>query len=207
MHFITERELKANYRQHPFTHLLLKKTERLTPEAKQFLVDQGIKVSCDEDQVEVAMTKKSNKPEELAKSESVSGLTDLSLSLSYQYELLYTEFLEAGLLANGIDFTISQQLFSLGNCLRDISSDKILPMSSYELPSTETEIEEVINTSYQLTMLHALSERGPLLIKLNQLKIKVECLLVESTLCQQNQLRLFIPYLIKMIEQLLGVKK
>lgn len=207
MHFITERELKANYRQHPFTHLLLKKTERLTPEAKQFLVDQGIKVSCDEEQAEVAVTKKSTKSEELVQAESVSNLTDLSLSLSYQYELLYTEFLEAGLLANGIDFTISQQLFSLGNCLRDINSEKILPMSSYELPSIETELEELTNISYQLTMLHALSERGPLLIKLNQLKIKVECLLIESTLCQKNQLRLFIPYLIKMIEQLLGVKK
>ena len=137
----------------------------------------------------------------------LSRLNNYGVTREEFIEKVYTEFLEAGLLANGIDFTISQQLFSLGNCLRDISSDKILPMSSYELPSTETEIEEVINTSYQLTMLHALSERGPLLIKLNQLKIKVECLLVESTLCQQNQLRLFIPYLIKMIEQLLGVKK
>ena len=38
MHFITEFELRASYKKHPFTSFDLKPNIRLTPEAKQFLL-------------------------------------------------------------------------------------------------------------------------------------------------------------------------
>ena len=44
MHFITEFELRASYKKHPFTSFDLKPNIRLTPEAKQFLLDRKIKI-------------------------------------------------------------------------------------------------------------------------------------------------------------------
>ena len=44
MHFITEFELRDNYKKHPFTSFSLKPNTRLTPEAKQFLLDRKVKI-------------------------------------------------------------------------------------------------------------------------------------------------------------------
>ena len=42
MKFITEEDLRDLYRKQPFTNYDLQKGERLTPGARQFLVDRGI---------------------------------------------------------------------------------------------------------------------------------------------------------------------
>ena len=45
MHFITEFELRDSYKKHPFTSFELNSNTRLTPEAKQFLLDRKVNIT------------------------------------------------------------------------------------------------------------------------------------------------------------------
>ena len=48
MKFITEEDLRDLYKKQPFTDYDLPQGQRLTPGARQFLVDRGIKMYADE---------------------------------------------------------------------------------------------------------------------------------------------------------------
>lgn len=52
MRFVTEIELKTSYRQSPFARFRLAEDQRLTPEARQFLMDRQIEIQLTEERQE-----------------------------------------------------------------------------------------------------------------------------------------------------------
>ena len=68
MKFITEEDLRDLYKKQPFTDYDLKKGERLTPGARQFLVDRGVDMYDRNDPLAVLNTQKDKvKAEQAAK--------------------------------------------------------------------------------------------------------------------------------------------
>ena len=75
MKFITEEDLRDLYKKQPFTDYDLKEGERLTPGARQFLVDRGVDMYDRNDPMAVldAQKKEKAKAAQTAKTESSSG--------------------------------------------------------------------------------------------------------------------------------------
>ena len=75
MKFITEEDLRDLYKKQPFTDYDLKEGERLTPGARQFLVDRGVDMYDRNDPMAVleAQKKEKAKAEQAAKPETSSG--------------------------------------------------------------------------------------------------------------------------------------
>ena len=75
MKFITEEDLRDLYKKQPFTDYDLKEGERLTPGARQFLVDRGVDMYDRNDPMAVldAQKKEKAKAAQAAKTESSSG--------------------------------------------------------------------------------------------------------------------------------------
>ena len=75
MKFITEEDLRDLYKKQPFTDYDLKEGERLTPGARQFLVDRGVDMYDRNDPMAVldAQKKEKAKAAQAAKTEPSSG--------------------------------------------------------------------------------------------------------------------------------------
>jgi len=140
MHFVTESELRTKFGKEAFTQFYLNNQLRLTPGAKQFLLDKKIPILS-----EAQMQQKG---------ETLKQLTTLD---GYK-EVLSSELLEAALLAMDLQLSISQRLFDIEKTLT-----QALGQSSSDEETSLAEIEE-----FQLEAVHIFSEQGSLLIKLKK---------------------------------------
>ena len=78
MKFITEEDLRDLYKKQPFTDYDLKEGERLTPGARQFLVDRGVDMYDRNDPLAVLNTQKDKvKAEQAAKPGESSGCRNM----------------------------------------------------------------------------------------------------------------------------------
>lgn len=140
MHFVTETELRTNFRKAGFSQYCVTADQRLTPGAKQFLVDKKIKIVTE---AELAIS------HEQVKMSSLVG---------YQ-EILSAELLEAALLALKQQLKVSQGLIDL---------EKTLPeLFLHEVDSDGFELSEI--EEFQVDGVEIFSEQGLLLIKLKKI--------------------------------------
>lgn len=186
MYFITENELKARMRHSAIKQFHLSQDERLTPEARQFLLDKKISLHF-EDEATVGET-------------SQVLLTNQSSSWrNYFWELLEIELLEAAKLAAKTQFSISQELFDL--------AQQLLELKKLELEASPSDSAVEINhlPPLKLSLIHLLSEQGELLLKLKRIKNTLTLLCEQTTAEQKKQLLPISQTIDQLMLQLIGV--
>ena len=142
MHFVTENELRTNFQKKAFKEFCLKDHVRLTPGAKQFLLDKKIQILS-----ETELQEKTNATKQ--------ALT----SLDGYKEVLSAELLEAALFAMKQQLSISQKIIDLEKMLMHSLGNE--PMDN-ETPLNEVE-------EFRVETVHIFSEQGVLLIKLKKI--------------------------------------
>ncbi|EOL43427.1 hypothetical protein [Enterococcus caccae] len=139
MHFVTESELRTDFRKEAFTQFCLTNQSRLTPGAKQFLLDKKIQIISEADLKKNAAKKPLN-------------------SLNGYKEIVSSELLESALLAMNLELNISQQIIDLEKTLI-----QALEQEPFDEEHSLGEAEE-----FNLNAVHIFSEQGTLLIKLKK---------------------------------------
>lgn len=141
MHFVTEHELRTTYQKEAFTQFCLKNQVRLTPGAKQFLLDKKIRIVS-----------------EAEWKENTEAVKQSLTSLNGYKEVLSSELLEAALIAMKQQLSVSQKIIDL---------EKILMLSLGKDSSDSEPILKEIE-EFRLEAVHIFSEQGLLLIKLKK---------------------------------------
>ncbi|MCI1985765.1 MAG: hypothetical protein LKJ69_11240 [Lactobacillus sp.] len=152
MKFITEYDLKYQYQQQPFDTFQVTATQRLTPEARQFLADRRVTITTAQPPVTTAT------PKQPATAKSVP-VPDHKLAILVNYVQL--DLYETALACKPLDMALSQQLLDLAESL-EAQAQKV---AAHQVPPANL----VAPNTFKLTYLYALSEYGPIMIKLAHL--------------------------------------
>ncbi|MGO2083750.1 hypothetical protein [Vagococcus sp.] len=186
MHYVTETELRYQYRKSPFTEYKLPLADRLTPEAKQFLRDRQIVVVREE---KVAM-------KEEVKPKSPVFESTLEQKVKWHNDACRLELFEAARLAHLLDYEMSEKLFTLGEGLKTV---EVRPNT---INPTEAKNEK---EAFDIRMIHILSERGSLLLKLERVILCIDGALLECSTQSDVRWIEIKQMILNMMEQLLGV--
>lgn len=187
MRFITEIDLRNDYRQTPFNTYNLATTDKLTSEARQFLQDRKITIITEE-QVEIA--------EEI----DVTSVEDEQINLTAQ--LLYTDTLKLVLLAKEKCADICEELYAISLVIKQMSSSKKQEIT-LKMPS-----ETNVTWQDKVTLNQLFSQEGDLIVHLLNLEAKLNIFKEESkevmTSEQKEQLEIISFKLRFLTAQLIG---
>lgn len=162
MRFITEIDLRNDYRQTPFNTYKLATKDKLTSEARQFLQDRKITIITEE-QVETT---------EIAGEIDVTSVEDEQLNLTAQ--LLYTDTLKLVLLAKEKCSDICEELYAISLVIKQMSSSKKQEIT-LKMPS-----ETNVTWQDKVTLNQLFSQEGDLIVHLLNLEAKLNIFKEES---------------------------
>ncbi|MGL5686348.1 MAG: hypothetical protein ACRCXQ_11200 [Vagococcus fluvialis] len=190
MRFITEIDLRNDYRQTPFNTYKLATTDKLTSEARQFLQDRKITIITEE-QVETV---------EIAEEIDVTSVEDEQINLTAQ--LLYTDTLKLVLLAKEKCADICEELYAISLVIKQMSSSKKQEIT-LKMPS-----ETNVTWQDKVTLNQLFSQEGDLIVHLLNLEAKLNIFKEESkevmTSEQKEQLEIISFKLRFLTAQLIG---
>ncbi|MFW3588854.1 hypothetical protein ACODGR_09945 [Vagococcus fluvialis] len=190
MRFITEIDLRNDYRQTPFNTYKLATKDKLTSEARQFLQDRKITIITEE-QVETT---------EIAGEIDVTSVEDEQLNLTAQ--LLYTDTLKLVLLAKEKCSDICEELYAISLVIKQMSSSKKQEIT-LKMPS-----ETNVTWQDKVTLNQLFSQEGDLIVYLLNLEAKLNIFKEESkevmTSEQKEQLEIISFKLRFLTAQLIG---
>lgn len=190
MRFITEIDLRNDYRQTPFNTYKLATKDKLTSEARQFLQDRKITIIAEE-QVETT---------EIAGEMDVTSVEDEQLNLTAQ--LLYTDTLKLVLLAKEKCSDICEELYAISLVIKQMSSSKKQEIT-LKMPS-----ETNVTWQDKVTLNQLFSQEGDLIVHLLNLEAKLNIFKEESkevlTSEQKEQLEIISFKLRFLMAQLIG---
>ncbi|EXG83868.1 hypothetical protein K413DRAFT_0571 [Clostridium sp. ASBs410] len=200
MKFITEDDLRILFRREPFTTYDLPAGTRLTPGARQFLVDKKILISDDPMMVKRKNEKPAEKKEEAPEKEICRDRFLL------KKKTLQAQFLETGLELLNRDVLLAEQIFALERKLSDLGKEGREVEFGFE-PCTGFHKENFNKPSddcFEITGFHAQSEKGKEIVLLHRLRCSVRELAAET---ENAGLNPFINRLSQMICLEYGGKK
>ncbi|MFW7364454.1 hypothetical protein [Vagococcus fluvialis] len=190
MRFITEIDLRNDYRQTPFNTYKLATKDKLTSEAREFLKDRKITIITEE-QVETT---------EIAGEIDVTSVEDEQLNLTAQ--LLYTDTLKLVLLAKEKCSDICEELYAISLVIKQMSSSKKQEIT-LKMPS-----ETNVTWQDKVTLNQLFSQEGDLIVYLLNLEAKLNIFKEESkevmTSEQKEQLEIISFKLRFLTAQLIG---
>lgn len=190
MRFITEIDLRNDYRQTPFNTYKLATKDKLTSEARQFLQDRKITIIIEE-QVETT---------EIAGEIDVTSVEEEQLNLTAQ--LLYTDTLKLVLLAKEKCSDICEELYAISLVIKQMSSSKKQEIT-LKMPS-----ETNVTWQDKVTLNQLFSQEGDLIVHLLNLEAKLNIFKEESkevmTSEQKEQLEIISFKLRFLTAQLIG---
>lgn len=173
MKFITETDLRGQYKRDPFEAYEVKENTRLTPEARQFLNDRGVKITSQSDKTSAI------KSGEEAKDVQKQGISSNDLcskkllcvmkSTSALFLVTAEELLQR-------DILLSQKVMDLGRQLRDIMKSADGSAESCELVCEEcTGIKQAnfsddLGDCFEITEFHIQLEKGREIALLHRLR-------------------------------------
>ncbi len=170
MRFITETELRDLYKAEPFTAYTLEPRTKLTPEARQFLVDRGIKLAEAQD----------SKSKSTGNGNGKSGTEQESwnvLRLRRRMESLESLFLMVGAnLLSGGSTVLAEEVFALGRCFSEVKKTAWEQTSPVNLQFQNWSEAEMKNCStylgkhFDITEFHVRTENGAAIASLNHLR-------------------------------------
>lgn len=190
MKFITEMELRDLYKAEPFTTYVLETDAKITPGARQFLVDRRVTLK----QAQFGDDKKSNTIE--SNREQVQEKW-CNLRLRRKMECIESVFLliAAELLHSG-DAVLSEEVMALGKCFRNVRNaerEQIAPDSIQFRSWSEEEIKTRSDNPEKcvdISELHMGLENGKVIALLNYLRAslrEVEPALLETYWNEEKQ--------------------
>lgn len=190
MRFITEIDLRNDYRQTPFNTYKLATKDKLTSEAREFLQDRKITIITEE-QVETT---------EIAGEIDVTSVEEEQLNLTAQ--LLYTDTLKLVLLAKEKCSDICEELYAISLVIKQMSSSKKQEIT-LKMPS-----ETNVTWQDKVTLNQLFSQEGDLIVHLLNLEAKLNIFKEESkevmTSEQKEQLEIISFKLRFLTAQLIG---
>lgn len=163
MKFITEEDLRNLYKKQPFTDYNLKEGERLTPGARQFLVDRG-----------VDMYDRNNPP-------AVSAGGSIGKKLCSRTKALNSLFLLTARDLLDTDLCLSQQLAGLSRQFAALGSVSGGKCEAAELVCTacsgmnRENFSLRIGDCFEITEFHIQMPKGREILLLNRLRSELEC--------------------------------
>ena len=163
MKFITEEDLRNLYKKQPFTDYNLKEGERLTPGARQFLVDRG-----------VDMYDRNNPP-------AVSAGGSIGKKLCSRTKALNSLFLLTARDLLDTDLCLSQQLAGLSRQFAALGSVSGGKCEAAELVCNacsgmnRENFSLRIGDCFEITEFHIQMPKGREILLLNRLRSEVEC--------------------------------
>lgn len=181
MKFITEDDLRILFRREPFTSYNLPGGTRLTPGARQFLVDKKISFSDDYMSVKKKTFKLEDKKEETKELKAKKQEAGVGL-LELKKRTLQAQFLETGLAIMERDVLLAQQVFDLERLLSDVGKERTEEINTCKVCTGfhNDNINEAFDDCFEITGFHAQSEKGKEIIMLHRLRCSVRELSAEA---------------------------
>jgi ethanolamine utilization cobalamin adenosyltransferase len=190
MKFITEMELRDLYKIGPFTTYVLESDAKITPGARQFLVDRGVKL----EQAQASDGKSANN----SKAKSVQGRESWCvLRLRGRMECIESLFLLVGadLLGSG-DAVLAEEVMALGKYFRNVKDaerEQTAPDSIQFWEWSEAEIKNCSNNLgkyFDINEFHVRLQNGKAIALLNHLRAslrEVEPAILETYWNEEQQ--------------------
>lgn len=176
MKFITEDDLRILFRREPFASYDLPAQAKLTPGARQFLLDKKISF-CDDPLT--AKRKILKTAEVIAEAPITEPAPDRFL---LKLETLKAQFLEAGISLLDRDVLLAEQVFDLERKLSFVGKGALSEINPFE-PCTGFNKEnqnEPYSDCFEITGFHAQSEKGREIVLLHRLRCCVRELAAEA---------------------------
>ncbi|WP_124065826.1 hypothetical protein [Clostridium sp. E02] len=179
MKFITEDDLRILFRKEPFVSYELQKETRLTPGARQFLMDKKVSL-CEE--MEVG-TQKRKKPEQ-GKTEAKTEVKTKGNGTDYfllKRTSIQAHFLEVGITLLDQDVLLAEQIFLLERALSFVGKENAPLEKGWESCAgfTKENCRQSCEDCFEITGFHAQSEKGRILVPLHRLRCSVRELAAE----------------------------
>ncbi|WP_088226080.1 cobalamin adenosyltransferase [Desulfosporosinus sp. FKB] len=152
MKFITEMELRDLYQKEPFTTYALESSVKITPGARQFLVDRGIKLvqAQSNDGVSACLTR--GKEDHALKSWCLQRLRHKMESLESLFLLMTAELVMSG------DAILAEEVIELGKCFRNLKNAELQGIPSDPIKFWGWSEEEIKNCADNLVKLLEINE-------------------------------------------------
>lgn len=167
MYFITESELRMSYRRTHFTEYEVAQKTRLTPEARQFLLDRNIRISdAQKEQLESKETEKA-----CFKGNNISSFLKPRLEKVLASFLLIVSFL------TDEDMYIAEQVMLLESYLADIEKEG----SQSELPELLSDCSLSADEKHNISAFHIQLPKGRTIALLQFLIAELNLLKAELT--------------------------
>lgn len=195
MRFITEIDLRNLYRDEPFTSYVIQPEERLTPGARQFLVDHGIKISDTRSCELISVEEKNNWKERklISKMKSVEALFLFTAEELLSRDVLLAQYV----------IKLSKQFTNIKNALEGKSS--IENLSCNECVGINADnFSQDLDDCFEITDFHIQLERGKEIITLHRLRCalgEIEPIILE--LCENDEKELYQD-IIEKVNQLIN---
>nr|WP_314464607.1 hypothetical protein [uncultured Clostridium sp.] len=176
MKFITEDDLRILFRREPFASYDLPAEAKLTPGARQFLLDKKISF-CDDP---LTAKRKISKPAEVIEEAPITEPAPDRFLL--KLETLKALFLEAGISLLDRDVLLAEQVFDLERKLSFVGKGASGELNPFE-PCTGFNKEnqnEPYSDCFEITGFHAQSEKGREIVLLHRLRCCVRELAAEA---------------------------
>lgn len=183
MHFITEQEIQQKHRQTPMETFYVGAESRLTPGARQYLLDHQIKIL-------------SGKETDAASTSNLGDTRLAEATLQATFQLLTLELQAAGLKAQAIDLKVAQRIFKLAELPATIEQEEL---EGFE---EESECDWI-----QLTTADLVTPQGKILIKLQRSQVYAQLLMARVADKQRQQVTHLIQLIEREKEQLIGANE
>lgn len=176
MKFITEDDLRILFRREPFAAYDTPPGSRLTPGARQFLVDKKIFISDDP----MMVKPKTQKPVEIKEEPPKKEICPDRFLL--KKKTLQAQFLEVGLELLNRDVLLAEQVFDLERKLSDLGKDgreeetRFKPCTGFN----EENLQAFSEDCFEITGFHAQSEKGKEIVLLHRLRCSTRELAAEA---------------------------
>lgn len=159
MKFLTEYDLRKKYQENPFDDFTITKEIRLTPEARQYLIDRKVKIRDEKIQKEV-----------FKKNERKRLLSEKNENPDVDWFQLRCEVLKTAALLEKVDLLLAQELCALEKCLAQMSQgqDYLLP-SLIQLKNGNQVSEKFLEDRLSNVSIYLQLPRGAILIQLYSL--------------------------------------
>lgn len=182
MRFITEDDLRILFRREPFTSYNIPTGNRLTPGARQFLVDKKVPISNDPMVVKRINQKPSEVKEEAAKKEEAPKKETCKEIFKFKKKTLQAQFLEVGLDLLSRDVLLAQQVFDLERKLSFLGKEGREEEITCKACTGfhEGNIHESFEDCFEITGFHAQSEKGKEIVLLHRLRCNLRELAAEA---------------------------
>lgn len=202
MKFITEEDLRDLYKKEPFTNYEIEAGERLTPGARQFLIDKGIKM------FETATSGNKGKVKNI--------MTNVASEISFKNKKLYSRMksieslffmTEEELL--GRDICLAQSLISIGKqftLMTNVVKNKTSVENLYCNECTginNNNFSDELDDCFEISDFHVQLEKGREIVILHRLRCELKLFVLELNEYSNNEIEQYED-MIKKLNQIVN---